>query len=155
MKTVMTWVAVLRKITPYNMLNKQSIMKYKIVCDTSLIPEILCQNFFYNIANKICVIKFNCASVLHIPIMHAHDISKQIPQEKKFSIRLKMLWNNWFIYQLCVHRDMKHLGSLESTQEARVVLGYASSNSYASFMLSKLPVCFISPWTLADIWTNC
>lgn len=34
------------------MLNKQSIMKYKIVCDTSLIPEILCQNFFYNIANK-------------------------------------------------------------------------------------------------------
>lgn len=52
MKTVMTWVAVLRKITPHNMLNKQSIMKYKIVCDTSLISEILCQNFFYNIANK-------------------------------------------------------------------------------------------------------
>ena len=33
--------------------------------------------------------------------------------------------------QLCVHRDMKHLGSLESTQEAGVALGYASSNSYA------------------------
>ena len=32
---------------------------------------------------------------------------------------------------------MKHLGSLESTQEARVALGYASSNSYTSFMLSK------------------
>ena len=31
-----------------------------------------------------CVIKFNCASVLHIPIVHTHDISKQIPQEKTF-----------------------------------------------------------------------
>ena len=30
-----------------------------------------------------------------------------------------MLQNNWFIRQLCVHRDKKHLGSLESTQEAR------------------------------------
>ena len=50
-----------------------------------------------------------------------------------------MLLNNWFIRQLCVHRDMKHLGSLESTQEARVALGYASSNTYASFVLSKLP----------------
>ena len=29
--------------------------------------------------------------MLHIPIVNAHDISKQIPQEKKFSIRLKML----------------------------------------------------------------
>ena len=37
--------------------------------------------------------------------------------------------------QLCVHRDMKHLGSLESTQEARV------ANSYASFVLSKLRAC--------------
>ena len=41
--------------------------------------------------------------------------------------------------QLWVHQDMKHLGSLESTQEARVAQGYASSNSYASFVLSKLP----------------
>ena len=39
--------------------------------------------------------------------------------------------------QLCVHRDMKHLGSLESTQEARVALGYASSNSYASSYLDE------------------
>ena len=26
-------------------------------------------------------------SMLHIPIVHAHDISKQIPQEKKFSMQ--------------------------------------------------------------------
>ena len=26
-----------------------------------------------------------------IPIVHAHDINKQIPREKKFSIGLKML----------------------------------------------------------------
>ena len=25
------------------------------------------------------------------------------------------------MYQLCVHRDMKHLGSLEGTQEARTL----------------------------------
>ena len=56
---------------------------------------------------------------------------------------------------LCVHWDMKHLGSLGSTQEARVALSYASSDSYASFVLSKLLVCFISQWTHADIWTNC
>ena len=32
---------------------------------------------------------FQCSP--NIPIMHAHDISKQIPQEKKFFIMLKML----------------------------------------------------------------
>ena len=44
---------------------------------------------YYNIASKF--VKFNYASVLHIPIVHAHDVSKQIPQENKFSIGLKML----------------------------------------------------------------
>ena len=34
---------------------------------------------------------------------------------------------------------MQHLGGLESTQEVRVALDYASSNYYASFVLSKLP----------------
>ena len=42
--------------------------------------------------------------------------------------------------QLRVHTDMKNLGSLESTQEARLALGYAASNSYTSFVLSKLSV---------------
>ena len=37
--------------------------------------------------------------------------------------------------QQCVYRDIEHLGSLESTEKARVALG----NSYASFVLSKLP----------------
>ena len=46
--------------------------------------------------------------------------------------------------QLFVRQEMKHLGSLESTQKARVALGYASRNSYASFVLSKLPACFMS-----------
>ena len=34
-----------------------------------------------------------------------------------------------------------HLGSLEGTRAARVALGCASSNSYASLVLSKLPAC--------------
>ena len=57
--------------------------------------------------------------------------------------------------QLCVCRDIEHLGSLESTQEARVALGCASCNSYASLVLSKLPACWISRHTHADAWTNC
>ena len=84
--------------------------------------------------------------MFHIPIVHAHDVSKQIPREKDFP-SVCVLLNNWFIRQLCVHRDMKHLGSLESTQEARVALSYASSNFYASFVLSKLPAFFTSRWT--------
>ena len=31
-----------------------------------------------------CLIKFNCASVLHIPIVYAYDVSKQIAREKRF-----------------------------------------------------------------------
>ena len=38
---------------------------------------------------------------------------------------------------------MKHAGSLESTREVRVAWGYALSNSYTSFVLFKLPACFI------------
>ena len=57
--------------------------------------------------------------------------------------------------RLCVYRDIEHLGSLESTQEARVPLCCTSSNSYASFVLSKLPKCSVSWHTHADEWTNC
>ena len=46
---------------------------------------------------------------------------------------------------LAVHyRVMEHLRSLESTQEPRVALGYRLGNSYASFVLSKLPACSIT-----------
>ena len=45
-----------------------------------------------------------------------------------------MLYNNWFMLQLCVCRDIEHLGSLESTKEARV----------ASFVLSELPAYLIA-----------
>ena len=83
----------------------------------------------------------------------AHSWRQQTnPLRKKISIRLKMLSNNWFIRQLCVHQDMKHLRSLESTQEVRAALSYASSNSYTSFVLSKPPACFISHWTHAGCY---
>ena len=73
--------------------------------------------------------------MLHIPIVHAHDVSKQISREKKFENVIKQLVHT----SACVHGDMKHLGSLESTQEARVALGYASSNSYASLCSPNFP----------------
>ena len=56
--------------------------------------------------------------------------------------------------QQCVCRDIEHLGSLGSTQEARNAFGCASSNSYASFVLSKLPASSISLHTQADAWTK-
>ena len=40
-------------------------------------------------------------------------------------------------------------------EEAIVALGCASCNSYASFVLSKLPAYSISRHTHADAWTNC
>jgi len=42
--------------------------------------------------------------------------------------------------------------SLWSTWElelARVVLGYTSSDSYVSLVLSQIPACFITRWTHA------
>ena len=75
--------------------------------------------------------------------------------EKKIFHRVENVIKQLVHVSACVRWDMKHLGSLESTKEARVALGYALSNSYTSFMLSKLPVCFISQWTHADIWINC
>ena len=50
------------------------------------------------------------------------------------SIVSAMLQKNWFMLS-AVHI---HLGRLESTQEARVVLGCASSNSYTSLLFCKL-----------------
>ena len=55
------------------------------------------------------------------------------PRINGFNYRVENVIKQLVLSQQCVHQDMKHLGSLESTQE-----------SYASFMLSKLPVCFIS-----------
>ena len=52
--------------------------------------------------------------------------------------------------QLCVCRDVEHLGSLGSTREVRVAL-----NSFAFFVYSRLPACAISRYTHNDAWTNC
>ena len=57
--------------------------------------------------------------------------------------------------QQCVCRDIEHLGSLESTQKARVALSCASSYSYASFEHSKLPACDIRTLTHELIVKSC
>ena len=56
--------------------------------------------------------------------------------------------------QLCVCRDIEHVESLESTQEAKVALACATSTSYASLVLSKLPACSITRHTNADARTK-
>ncbi len=57
-------------------------------------------------------IKFSCANAVDISIVHAHDV------------RAKLQRWNWLVRQPCIHRDMKHLGSLKRTQEAKVALVY-------------------------------
>ena len=80
--------------------------------------------------------------MLHIPIVHMTSANKSL-EKKNFH------WVENVIKQL-VHTSAvgssryEALGSLESTQEARVALSYTSSNSYTSFGLSKLPACFIT-----------
>ena len=70
-----------------------------------------------------------------------------INQEQNLFSRNRLLYFHYVIKELvhafsCAYIELwMHLGSLESTQEARVALGYASSNSYASLVLSKLPAC--------------
>ena len=70
-----------------------------------------------------------------------------IYQEQNLFSSNRLLYFHYVIKELvhafsCVYIELWiHLGSLESTQEARVALGYASSNSYASLVLSKLPAC--------------
>ena len=55
-----------------------------------------------------------------------------------------------------VIKQLVHTSAVRSSRyEALGRFGYASSNSYASFVLSKLLACFISRWTHADVWTNC
>ena len=90
------------------------------------------------------VIKFNCASVLHIPIVHAHDVSKQIPREKNFP-------SGWKCY--------KTIGSYVSVRSSRyeargkfgehercvrVARGVAKSNF--SFLILTEPVFLSIPW---------
>ena len=45
--------------------------------------------------------------------------------------------------QLCVHQDMKHLGSLESTQEARIVRGV---NRKKNKLVAKY-IYYLCPWS--------
>ena len=70
-----------------------------------------------------------------------------INQEQNLFSRNRLLYFHYVIKELvhafsCAYIELwMHLESLESTQEARVALGYASSNSYAFLMLFKLPAC--------------
>ena len=84
--------------------------------------------------------------MLHIPIVHAHDISKQIPREKNFPLGWKCyktigsyvscasieIWSPWEVW-----RALKKPGA---------TLTHLSCSP-------NIPRSFISRWTHADIWT--
>ena len=63
-------------------------------------------------------------------------------QNKKSSIFVSYVIKEFAHAFRCAYIELwMQLGSLESTQAARVALGSASSNSFASFALSKLSAC--------------
>ena len=85
--------------------------------------------------------------MLHIPIVHAYEVSKQIPREKQFSIG--------FIRQLCVYRDMKHAGSWKSTKDAQDSSFLSALN--ARWRMNQLLtdcklVCFKANDSYTSIW---
>ena len=56
-------------------------------------------------------------SVLHIPIVHAHDVRKQIPREKNF-LRHFLLWDFTIKNWLRLRREFKlHMESCEPADE--------------------------------------
>ena len=59
--------------------------------------------------------------MLHIPIVHAHDVSKQIPRGKKNFHQVENVIKQLVHTSACVHRDMKQLGSLEGTKDAQLL----------------------------------
>ena len=75
--------------------------------------------------------------MLHIPIVHSHDISKQIPQEKKFSLGWKCyntigsyvscvfieIWSTWEVW-----RALKKLELLSATPWATLMRLSCSPN---------------------------
>ena len=64
-------------------------------------------------------------------------------------------FNNWFIRQ----RAFMEVWSTWEVWRALKKLEWLSASLfrdlYASFVLSKLPKCFIPRWTHADVWANC
>ena len=61
------------------------------------------------------------------------------------------------VHALAVHLSMielsMHLGSWESTWEAREALGFASYHSNASHVLSQLPSCIHNSIDARQAWT--
>ena len=87
---------------------------------------------YYNIASKFVESNSIARACFIFLLCTLMTSANKFIEKKKFSNGLKMLYNNWFIRELCVHRLMKHLGSFESTPEARVALG-SSNFSRASY----------------------
>ena len=95
--------------------------------------------FFYNIASIAAQLNEVYVSLLKISIVHADSVSKSLPQKvffpasvhyclillSVFRVRFDAQFH-WLCYILLVvhYRVMENLGSLESTQKARVALGY-------------------------------
>ena len=75
-------------------------------------------------------ITFRCASVLDIP-------------SRADEVRVKLQRWNWFVRQPYIYRDMKLLGSLNSTQEARVALVYLFFSEHFFYSKKHILITYI------------
>ena len=100
---------------------------------------------------------FSCVSIelwMHAGSLESTQVLELLSDAPRATLTHSPCSPNFLRASIARYTHAKHEQIL-IFQEARVALGYASSNSYASFVHSKLPACFISRWTHADVWTNC
>ena len=122
-------------------MNRNSSSSTKTFCG-------LGNSFAYIFIDFNLIQRSKCCS-LTVSMKHSRSVSNQSRRtcfsvqhiERIFSELLCHFVIKELVYAFsCTYIDLWiHLGSSESTREARVTVGYASGNSYASLLLSKLP----------------
>ena len=114
----------------------------------------------YNIANKLvklnsdvhaCFILQSCSQITCVyERKRVYERTDGISLFTTVNTGLKMYQNNWLLHApIRIERDMKHLGSLRRTQEARVAPGMPRATLNSAL---QNPCCFISPTYMYAWW---
>ena len=102
-------------------------------------PFLLIWTWYYNIARVLALCKSYWAAMNKIFIYASPCVNKMT---WAFFVHCRSVIKEFAHAFSCAYIELwMHLGSLESTQKARVALGCASSYSYVLFVLYKLPAC--------------
>ena len=110
------------------------------------------------IIGKICSLAFAPVDVMSRPWFNQSTRSEWFRRILYFiSLRFYKKWpcskRNGPCFSCASIELWMHLGSLESTCEAREALGFASCHSNASLVLSQLPACICNSIDARQAWT--